>query len=140
MSFSGDIKKFTDQYSKRLNFVAKTAVQSVINDAQKVGPSVANPDGSGGGRMPVDTSFLRSSLVASTQGMPSGPTDGTPVRGDPFTAQLIRWRPAETKFWAGWSAFYARNMEYRYGFMRGAVDRWQEFVRAATREAKRKKL
>lgn len=141
MSFAADVKRHTEQYRKRLSYVAKTATLEVTNEAQKVGPSVANPTGGKGGRMPVDTAFLRASLVGSTAEMPRGPTDGTGgFEAKPLTAELIRWKPGETKFWAGWTAFYARDMEYRYGFMRGATNRWQEFVRKAIAEAKRKKL
>lgn len=141
MSFSKDVKRYTDQYRKRLSFVAKTAALDVVNLARVPGPSVAHPTGGDGGRLPIDTSNLQKSMVASLESMPRGPAMGNETKaGDDVTATIIRWRPGETKFWTGWTAEYARNMEARYGFMRHAVQRWDEIVRKAIADAKRKKL
>lgn len=139
--FANQVAAYVEQYRKRLSFVAKTATLSLANDAREQGPSVANPDNSGMGRMPVDTGNLRNSMVASTEGVPSGPSTGNETKkGDDVAAELIRWQPGTTPFWAGFTARYARAMEARYGFMRGAVEKWDDFVAEAVEEAKRKKL
>lgn len=133
MSFSSDIARLTEQYRRRLNYVAKTATLAVCNEART--PTAQ------GGRMPVDTSNLRHSMVASTMGVPSGPSTGNEGKaGDDVAATIIRWQPGQTPFWAGFAAIYARPMEARYGYMRGATERWQDHVNKAVAEAKRKKL
>jgi hypothetical protein len=133
MSFSKDVKRHTDQYRKRLAFVAKTATLNVANDANKVGPSVANPDGGDGGNMPVDTGALRASQVGQPGSMPG---DG----GETVAAALIRWKPGEDEFYVGWYMEYARAMEAKYGFMRLAAQKWDEIVSKAVAQAKSKNL
>jgi len=139
MSFSGDVAAHIEKCRKRLAYTAKTATLAVCNDARIVGPSVANPDANKGGRMPVDTNNLRNSMAASISGIPSGQTEGNEKKtGDDVAAMLIRWKPGQSLFYAGFTANYARQMEYRYGFMRGAVMKWGELVRKAAEESKRK--
>lgn len=138
MSFSDEVAAHIEKYRKRMAYTAKTATLAVCNDARLSGPSVANPDGGKGGKMPIDTSNLRGSMAASITGIPSGPTDGNERNGDEVAAQLIRWKPGQTLFYAGFTAKYARKMEYRYGFMRGAVMKWGELVRKAAAESIRK--
>lgn len=141
MSFAKDCQKYTGQYRKRLNFVAKDATQRLVNDAQR---TVAK-----GGRLRIDTGFLRASIAAKIGGMPSGESsnphgkrysESETAAGTPIAAALIRWRPATETIFIGWTANYARYREYRDGFMRGAVERWPEFVRRAVNEATRKNL
>jgi len=141
MSFAKDCAKHTEQYRKRLNFVAKDATQRLVNDAQR---TVAK-----GGRLRVDTGFLRASIAAKIGGMPSGESSNPDGRrysesetasGVPIAASLIRWKPATEVIYIGWVANYARFREYQDGFMRGAVERWPEFVRRAVNAAARKNL
>lgn len=141
MSFAKDCQRHTDQYRKRLNFVAKDAAQRLVNDAQR---TVAK-----GGRLRVDTGFLRASIAAKIGGMPSGEssnptgriyTESETSSGVPIAAALIRWKPATETIYIGWVANYARWREYEDGFMRGAVERWDEFVRRAVNAATRKNL
>lgn len=141
MSFADDCARHTEQYRKRLAFVAKDATLRLVNDAQR---SVSK-----GGRMRIDTGFLRASIAAKIGGMPSGESANTSglqysesetASGTPIAAALIRWRPATETIFIGWVANYARFREYQDGFMRGAVERWPEFVRRAANEAKRKNL
>lgn len=133
VSFSRDIQRITEQYRKRLNYVAKKATNDVIDAAR-----LSRFDG---GRMPIDTSNLQKSMVASTTGIPSGPSDGNESRtGDDVIATLVRWQPGVTPFWAGFTANYSRAMEAQYGFVRGATERWEEFVDRAAAEAKAKNL
>lgn len=95
--------------------------------------------------MPIDTGFLRASGVASLTGLPSGETTGQPgvtyaegtSIGTPVSATLIRWDPATQQLTFGWTAQYARVMELRYGFQRGAVEQWPEFVRRAANASQR---
>jgi hypothetical protein len=128
MTFSSELDALTEKYRKRMAYAAKTATLEVVNEARQ--------PRSKGGRMPVDTSNLRNSMVAAIGTMPSGQTTGNENRvGDPVDAQIIKWVPRDKVFYAGFTAQYSRKMEYKYGFMRGAVMRWGEHVRKAANEA-----
>ena len=98
-----------------------------------------------GGKMPVDTGFLRASLCADTSGMPS-------VGGVPLEVALLKVEIGDTVY-AGWTAEYAMRMEYGfsgpdslgrvysqagYGFLRSAVQNWPQHVAAATKKAQEK--
>lgn len=127
-----DIGSLLDRYERQMTYVAKDATQSVVMDAQK--------ERNQGGRMPVATGFLRSSIAAALGTVPAGPVKGDPNKRYPagsIGAQLIRWRPAQENIYIGWSAIYARKMEYRYGFLRSATQRWESFVNDSTAKAQR---
>lgn len=139
MGFSDDVRTATEKYRKRLAYTAKTATLDVCNEARLSGPSVANPDGGKGGRMPIDTGNLRNSMVAAIGSIPSGPTTGNENKqGDEVASQLVRWNPGTSLFYAGFTPKYARAMEYRYGFFRGAVLNWHLYVKKAADEAIKK--
>lgn len=134
-TFSSQIAKFADKYEKRLRATARYAVQDVVEDAQT--------PVRGGGRMRIVTGFLRASIQAAIGYMPSGPVvndmdknypEGTQVAGEPVSATLLRWNPAMAEhLFIGWTANYARFREYEDGFLRGAVEQWDEMVRLAVK-------
>lgn len=127
-----DIGALLDRYERQMTYVAKDATGSVVMEAQR--------ERKQGGRMPVISGFLRSSIAAAMGTLPSGPTKGDPNKRYPagsIGAQLIRWRPAEGNIYIGWSAIYARKMEYRHGFLRSATQRWDSFVEGSTIKAQR---
>lgn len=140
MSFSKDLERHTAQYRRRLNFVARDATLRVYHDAIKTQAK--------SGRLPLKTGFLRASATAKVGSMPSGPSSNPSGRhyaegdhaGEAVEPMLIRWVPADDPFYLGFSASYARWMEYRFQFLAGAAERWQEFVRRAVNESKRKGL
>lgn len=138
-SFAATVNQWVAKCERRTAAVVKESAQRVIATAQEVGPSVANPDSVGTGKMPVATGFLRASLVAQIGSMPAGPTQGgtTAYRYDDgmVTMTIVGMRLGDTLF-AGWSAQYAPIMEQRYGFMRSAAQGWQRIVREVTDEAK----
>lgn len=135
--------------------IFKMSVQDVVGEMQKVGPSKAStkaaiksakkkfvgppaPAGAGG-RLPVDTGFLRASLLASTSSMPAISPGAVPVEGKRYTvgeqveltiAGLTLGQP----FYAGYTAAYAAAMEYGsgslapYAFVRTAAQGWQQIV------------
>lgn len=104
------------------------------------GPSKKSPDGGKGGKMPVDLGFLRASFSASFAGMPVGETryNGSALPDNSADiAAVITTASITDTIYAGWTAAYARRMEYEhYGFARSAAERWQEFVDQAVSEAK----
>jgi len=139
-TFVAQVDAWTKKSAKRMTAVFRESAQRVIDTAQTVGPSVASPTGGAGGRMPVDTGFLRASMAVSFTGMPVGPSHnegGASVtyNGQDVTLVLARATPGQT-IYAGWTAVYAPMMEERYGFMRGAAQKWQQIVREVVNEAK----
>ena len=131
-SFSKQVSDYVKVYEKRLRAVARTAVQETIAEAQT---PVAK-----GGRMRVDTNFLRSSLVSAVGQMPYGETKGGEgpyqYTGESLSAALLRWDPNKGEtFYSGWSANYARPREYKDGFLRGATQNWSIHVDKAAKSA-----
>ena len=135
-SFAKQIQAMVDDVGSAMIGVVRQSIQDVINEAQLVGPSKANPAGGKGGRMPVDTGFLRASGRSSLTGMPSGPTIGRdrkpgetgviyPSEDDYNTSGFVRTTLAKMgigdTFYFGWSADYANKMETYYGFLGGTV-------------------
>lgn len=141
--------KFADQVAahrrkveQRLRAAARGSVLDVVELAQRT-RSRAPP-----GRMPLVTGFLRASIQGAVGSMPSGPTtnegnkdytSGGTVAGEPPSVAVLRWDP-ETgeEFFVGWTAVYARAMEAKYGFLRGAVEMWKPIVEGNAIHAKRK--
>lgn len=145
-SFSEQIAAFTQKAHKRIRAASRDAVQETLAEASV-------PRGKGG-RMRIDTGFLRSSLQASLDGMPSGPTqnedntdygdaestEGLPadqVAGDSVASVLLQWDPVfDEEFYAGWTAAYARHREAHDGFLEGAVENWPDNLERSAKKAK----
>lgn len=98
---------------------------------------------SAGGRMPVDTGFLRSSGAPSLNGWPSGPSD-KPADAAPnsygwdregITTVLAEMKPGDT-FHFGWTAVYALKQETYNGFLETTAQKWQGIVDANVRKLK----
>lgn len=121
--------------------IIKTATKAVIKEAQT---PVAK-----GGKMRVDTGFLRSSGVAMIGQIPSGPTKGRDRQpgeigplseyavkedspGQNVDLALINLKAGET-YYFGWTARYAKHREARDAFLASAVQKWQSFIDAAVR-------
>jgi len=150
MSFSKDVNKFTDKYDKRLKATARTAVQDLEAE-------ISATEGEGG-RLPIDTGFLRASFGWQIGSMPSGPvkpeksenlTDET-LTGLPVNVALARWDFSKPLF-GGFSAAYARRLEFGFegqdklgrfisqpgrGFVRGGTEKWDRIVDSAARRVK----
>lgn len=139
------VEDFIRTSEKRMRRLAQQSIQDVINDAQlAVGK---------GGRMRVDTGFLRASGQASLNGMPTGP-----VRGDKEATKhqyddgnkpldpsvtLTLGDGADgfqlgATIYFGWTANYARIREAYDGFLEGAVQKWQQFVAKNTEEIRQR--
>lgn len=116
--------------SERLSMaVLQQATQAVINDA--------NTPVAKGGRMRVDTGFLRNSLKSKIGSMPSGTATAGNWSDTEVVLTLTRLQPGQV-FYAGWLAGYARPREHYDGFLRMAVQKWQEQVDAAARQLKQR--
>lgn len=152
--FEDQVNKFARRYEARLRAVGRTAVQETVSIAQEVSrpPNAAmglvSTSSSGGGRMRVDTGFLRASIQAALQTMPSGPSVnegthggkkkypiGTQVAGEPVAAAILKWDPNKNiPLFIGWTANYARHREAKDGFVRGAVEKWDTTVYKAVKK------
>lgn len=129
--FSVTLERFAEKSEQRMKAVMQMSVQDVIDDAQL---SVAK-----GGRMRVDTGFLRASGTASLTGMPSGPVRGDKdfYADDSAAIELViaGFGPGKT-FWFGWSANYARAREAKDAFLRMAAQRFPFYVKKNIQIAK----
>lgn len=129
-SFSAQVDDIVINTSKRLTALMRQSLQDVVNDAQT---PVAK-----GGRMRVDTGFLRASGQASLTGMPSGPRRGE--RKEPnsyqYQANLTEAKLADLKlgdvFYFGWTAEYAKYRETYDGFLESALQNWKGYVNTNT--------
>lgn len=137
--FAAQVEAWVRKAERRTEYVIKESAQRLFVIAQTPGPSVANPDASKGGLLPVDTGFHRSSFSARIGQMPSGPSrpeDGQPADwAAPVTLVIAGMRPGDVLF-AGWSSAYARKLEEEYGFMKTAASKWQSIVDEVSREAR----
>jgi hypothetical protein len=87
-----------------------------------------------GGRMRVDTGFLRWSGVSALNVIPRGPTHGDRKAknsylydGGSLDATLAKMKMGDT-FYFGWTAHYARYRELYDGFLEGAMQQWSRIV------------
>lgn len=134
-SFSADVDRIVANTEKRMLLVMKQSLLNAVNEMQT---PVAK-----GGKMRVDTGFLRASGQPSLNGMPQGmsmkPKEAGPGSYD--------WKPAQTEvilgqmqfgaiFFFGWTANYAKYREAYDGFMYSTVQRWQNIVDGVVAEAK----
>lgn len=128
--FANKIREFGEEGRKRYRATARLAVQDTIEMAQRtIGE---------GGRMRVQTGFLRASVQGAINHMPSGPSTnedggeyapGTQVAGEPIAVTLAKWDPTKGQvLFVGWTANYARPREHQDGFLRGAVEMWDVTV------------
>jgi hypothetical protein len=127
-----DIDDFIKVSEERMIKLMQLSIQDVVNEAQQVGPSKG---GAGkGGRMRVDTGFLRSSGQHSIGSIPSGPTRGEkklPNSYDwdsgPLGVTLTKLKFGDV-FFFGWTAGYAEVREVYDGFLDGALQNWARIV------------
>lgn len=118
-SFTAQIKSFTERSKEKIEAVVKQSAQEVF--------SIAQTPKAQGGRMPVDTGFLRNSLVAEL--------NGAKIAGgaDAYTLAVAGMETGDVVF-AGWTASYARHQEYGTSsiagnfYMLNAAQQWQAIV------------
>lgn len=133
MSFSQQISQHLATYERRLTRTFQQAAQDVAQEA--------NTTVKEGGRLRIDTGFLRASQAAQLNALPVGPTRGdrnatyNQSLGTSVTAALAAWRPGDSLY-IGWTANYARVREYKDGFVRGAAEKWSRIVDSAAQRAK----
>lgn len=132
--FETQIDNFVINTQARLLAVMRTAISRTIDDAQT--PTAK------GGKMRVDTGFLRASGQASLEGIPAGPSK--PVKdtayaynGDALNVVLAKMQIGDSFFW-GWTAKYAKYREAYDGFLEASLQNWQTRVNAVVNIFKNK--
>lgn len=131
--FGKQVAAFANKAKQRQEAIFRTSTQRVNE--------IANTPIAQGGRMPVDTGFLRNSNVAAIGSIPT-------TSSSPPVLVYATMKIGDT-VWTGWTAAHARRQEYGFhgpdslgrvysqngkGFMRGATQQWQQIVNAVTRE------
>lgn len=117
MSLVADVRRFNSSAVALLTRARNRTVMGVVNEAQR-------PVGAGG-RMPVDTGFLRRSIRAAIGKAPDE-SSGSPL-------SVLSFARLDQDVYIGWHAEYAWFQELRKGFMRGALSNVQRHADAATR-------
>lgn len=133
--FGDQVKAFAEKAKQRQLAIFRESAQALMEEA--------NTQEGEGGKMPVDTGFLRNSSAASVDGMPSDTAgDSSLVFSDLELGQTV---------WAGWTAVYAMRMEHGFygedslgrtyaqagkGFARAAAQNWTFIVERATQAVK----
>lgn len=118
-TFTAQIKAFADKSKEKIEAVVKQSAQEVF--------SIAQTPKAMGGRMPVDTGFLRNSLVAELNG-------STVAGGADAYVLAVAGMDAGDVVFAGWTASYARYQEYGTSsiagnfYMLNAAQQWQAIV------------
>lgn len=122
-NFAATVTAFVADTEKRMTALAQQSTQDLIELVQT---PVAK-----GGKMRVDTGFLRASGQISFTGMPSGPSRGdgkTQYTGGDFSvASLAGFQLGQTIYF-GWTAEYAKYREAYDGFLISGVQNWQAIV------------
>jgi len=138
--FTAEVSEVIARSKGLMKAVRVDAAQETVAIMQRQGPSKKNPGGGDGGAMPVDTGFLRSSLVASVG------TDLPVGRRAPEGVEAFAWSDAdvnltiqgadiESPITVAYSAIYAPKQELNYGFVRLAAQRWPQTVAASVAKA-----
>lgn len=112
--------------------IAQESTQRMIAHAQV-------PRGEGG-KMRVDTGFLRASLVVGVGAMPGGATRGDPngsyAYNEAATILALQGLVLGQTIYGGWTANYARPREAKDGFLRSAALQWGTIVNQVTAEVR----
>lgn len=142
-NLTAQVEAIVQKTEKRMLALVRQSVQETIDIAQ-------TPTGKGG-KMRVDTGFLRASGQMSFNGMPTGPIRPTKeeIKADKkfpsaekysstaSVLQLGNLKIGMTIFF-GWTANYAKYREAYDGFLYGAVERWQQTVNEVTEQIKKR--
>lgn len=138
--FHAQVRDFVAKSARLADAILRESVQRTVEQAQE-------PVGAGG-KMPIDTGFLRASFSYSFDGLPFGASvntfpSGTQVfKGDVNHGTLLSLSVnpilGKSIIWGGWTANYARHIEQRYGFLRSAAQNWSITVTTVVKEVRRR--
>lgn len=146
--FSANVGKWATQTEQRLNAIFRESSKRVLHDMQT---SVGH-----GGNMPVDTGFLRASLIVSLNGaVPMANrkphANSSLVWNEGAMIATIAKATHHDRIVCGYTAVYARRLEYGFfgkdklgrqyrqrprAFVRSAIAKWHLIVAQVSRELK----
>lgn len=130
-TFSAQVEDWVRKSKARSTAVFRESVSRVGEQAQTTVHE--------GGKMPIDTGFLRASYSVSLNGMPFGQSNNPggqfAYKQEPVDLTIAGAQVGDS-IWGGWTANYAKFMEERYGFMRSAAQSWQQIVDGVVREVR----
>lgn len=131
-NFNAQINDFVKKSQERIDAVIKQSAQDVFEEAQR--------DTTHGGRMRIDTGFLKNSGAISYNGLPTGPSrnEGDIPNAQDVALGVVKWQPAKTPIWFGWTANYARAREYYDGFVAESTKKWQAIVKKRADEYRKR--
>lgn len=139
LSFGAAVAQWADKVEGAVEAIFKEATQEVVEEMQR-------PVGQGG-RMRVDTGFLRASLLASSTSMPAI-SAAKPVEGGTYTPDfgqieaVIAGAAVGDTLYFGYTAAYAGHREYGANgqppdaFVRLAVQNWGMTVDRTAKKVK----
>lgn len=134
--------KFGDQV-RAFAAKAKLRQEAIFRESSQELMEEANKPEAQGGKMPVDTGFLRNSQAASTSGAPDSASAAPSL-------VLLKVGVGQT-VWMGWTAAYAMRMEHGFygpdklgrvyaqagkGFARAAAQNWPFIVERIAAQVK----
>ncbi|MCO5962360.1 HK97 gp10 family phage protein [Sinorhizobium meliloti] len=140
LSFGAAVAQWADKVEGAAEAIFKEATQEVVEEMQR-------PVGQGG-RMRVDTGFLRASLLASSTAMPAITASAMPVTGRTYAPDfgqieaVIAGADIGDTLYFGYTAAYAGYREYGAngqaadGFVRLAAQNWPIIVDRKAAELK----
>lgn len=132
LSFSAAVKDFADKAIEAVEAVRNQSTQEVVEIMQT--PTEK------GGRMRVDTGFMRASLLGSTSAMPRINESAIPIKGNTYTFDegqieaTILGAELDSTIYMGYTAAYAGHREYGArgqtpdAFVRTAAQQWPQIV------------
>lgn len=135
-TFEAKVGSWAQQTQARLTAVFRQSAQTVVEEVQKTKDR--------GGHMPLDTGFLRASIMASTSHMPGLIPNAQPVEGQTYPANnsattlVIAGATPDKPLYLGFTANYAMIQEGKNGFVRLTAQRWQQIVTASVKLIKAK--
>lgn len=142
-SFNVIMDKFVADSKDKMLKVVKNSIKEVVEEAQKPVKE--------GGKIVVDTGFLRLSGQAQLNQIPKGeirgrhrkkgeegvlPEYAMPDNADYVLPTLAKMKIGDT-FYFGWTAIYALKQEIYHGFMESAVMKWKQIVDNQIRRLKK---
>ena len=120
------IDQWVAKSQARLEAVWKTAAQDIAKEVQT--PRAK------GGRLPLDTGYLRNSFSADINATPGG-NGNSPYSAGPIGIVVSRAKIG-VRVVFGWSAQYSVYMEARFSFLRSAAQNWPQIVTKASQKVK----
>ena len=131
-NFKAQVDKFTVDTEEKFLIVIKDSIQDLVKEATKSEEY--------GGKMHVDTGFLRSTGTGAINQIPRGPDQGRKrnpgetgviYHSDPvgsIQGLLPKLKIGDT-FYYGWTAHYASIREMYDNFLKSASQKWSYFIR-----------